>query len=66
MGVGGVFVCWIVCVSVFIDAFSEFVFLVCFWFVVFVGMGVWWMPWYQVPMKDVTVDDSPGELASEC
>lgn len=35
-----------------------------FWFVVFVGRGVWWMPWYQVPMKDVTAGDSPGELAS--
>ncbi|MDK7229720.1 hypothetical protein QP444_10630, partial [Winkia sp. UMB1185] len=51
----GCFVNCIVDVSVFVDAFFEFLNLFCFWFVLvlLVAMGVRWMSWHKWLMKDV-------------
>ncbi len=51
----GCFVNCIVDVSVFVDAFFEFLNLFCFWFVLvlLVAMGVRWMSWHEWLMKDV-------------
>ena len=59
LGVGGLWVgCFVNCivdVSVFVDAFFEFLNLFCFWFVLvlLVAMGVRWMSWHEWLMKDV-------------